>query len=124
MRAPQARRKRAPALLGACWAWARGGEAELSRRGVHRVASRAGKSPLGSGLAGEANGRWLGKEAAWRAPGNGGGRNGGGWVLETGGGGVRGGALLVWWGDLEDIYPRLAKDDSAALGASAEPRTE
>ena len=46
MRAPRASRRRAPALLGACWAWARGWGA---RRGVHRVASNSGAVRAGVG---------------------------------------------------------------------------
>lgn len=65
MRAPRARR-RARALLGACWAWAR--EGELGGACI-RVASNGG--PVGAGWGeelgrGQAEGRWLGEEAAVR----------------------------------------------------------
>ena len=69
MRAPRASRRRAPALLGACWAWARGWGV---RPGVHRVASNSGavRAGVGGGWGGgQAEGRWLGKEATFRAPG-------------------------------------------------------
>lgn len=38
--------------------------------------------------------------------------------METGGGGVRGIALLVWFGDLGDISPRLAKNDPPKTGCA------
>ena len=68
-------------------------------------------------------GRRFGEEAAWWVLGKGGGRNGGATALETGSVGVWGVALLVWFGDLGDIFFRLAKDDSEELEMSAEPRT-
>lgn len=65
----------------------------------------------------------FGEEAARWVLGNGGGRNGAVLALETSVVGVRGVALLVWFGDLGDIFFRRAKDDSEELETSADPRT-
>lgn len=122
MRAPRARRRRARALLGACWAWAREGGA---RRGVHRVASNSG--PVGAGGAeelgrGAGRGPVAGRGGRVSGSGNGGGRRcwWGGFCNR---GGKRGGvsriALLVWDGDLKDIYPGWARDSPADFSGRA-----
>lgn len=64
--------------------------------------------------------RWfVGKEGAWWALGNGGGRNGCGWTVETGGGSAGVVVLLVWFWD-----PGLEKWDPKELGMGSERPTK
>lgn len=105
------------ALEGPCWAWACGRRAWGGGPSWRRLYLEVGFHGWGE------SGWWLGKGAAWWAVGGGGGRNAGGWALATAGGGVRGVPLLMWCADLEDISPRLVKDDPKELGRSSERPT-